>query len=217
MINVDGEKMSKSDGNFWTVRDALVSIDPLVLRYALINAPYRQPVDFNAVMIEDSTTHYARLISSYSEALHISHGEHSSYNDIESLAHSSKRVTNGMNDDFNTRTALVEIQTIVKELSSLLQSNARESKVIGGYVSWLEEFAGEVLGILPPRNEALEFYGRKLSRRSEIEPEVSKLLEMRENARASKDWSESDRIRDELNEMGVTVEDSPEGTKWRII
>ena len=81
----------------------------------------------------------------------------------------------------------------------------------------LEEFAGEVLGILPPRNEALEFYGRKLSRRSEIEPEVSKLLEMRENARASKDWSESDRIRDELNEMGVTVEDTPEGTKWRII
>ena len=216
-VNIDGEKMSKSDGNFWTVRDALVSIDPLALRYALINAPYRQPVDFNAVMIEDSTTHYHRLISSYSEALHISHGEHSSYHDIESLAHSSERVTNGMNDDFNTRTALVEIQTVVKELSSLLQSKARESKVIGGYVSWLEEFAGEVLGILPPRKEALEFYGRKLSRRSEIEPEVSKLLEMRENARASKDWSESDRIRDELNEMGVTVEDSPEGTKWRII
>ena len=217
MINVDGEKMSKSDGNFWTVKDALVSIDPLVLRYALINAPYRQPIDFNAVMIEDSTTHYGRLISSYSKALHLSHGEHSSYHDIESLSHSSERVTNGMNDDFNTRTALVEIQAVVKELSSLLQSNSRESEVIGGYVSWLEEFAGEVLGILPPRNEALESYGRKLSRRSEIEPEVSKLLEMRDNARASKDWDESDRIRDELNEMGVIVEDSPEGTTWRII
>ncbi len=217
MINVDGEKMSKSEGNFWTVSEALQNVDPLVLRYALINAPYRQPVDFNTVMIEDSSSHYGRLLSSYSEALHVSKESHISQYEIESLNISSERLINGMNDDFNTRKALVEIQVVVKELASLLQSNDRDPIRIGEYVTWLEEFAGGVLGILPPRKSASEFYENKLSRRSEIESEVERLLEMRDVARESKDWSQSDKIRDELHEMGVVVEDGPEGTRWRVL
>ena len=217
MINVDGEKMSKSEGNFWTVREALQNIDPLVLRYALINAPYRQPVDFNMVMIEDSKSHHGRLLSCYSEALHVSEGEDGDYQNISSLVDASERVIYGMNDDFNTRTALVEIQSVVKELSTMLQASTRDSKIIKGYVSWLEEFAGEVLGILPPSNEALEMHQNKISRMLEIKSEVNNLLKMRNVARESKDWSKSDRIREELHDMGVVVEDSPDGTKWRIL
>ena len=67
MINVEGEKMSKSLGNFWTISDALEKIDPLVLRYSLINAPYRQPMDFNQVMLEDAKSHHSRLITCYGE------------------------------------------------------------------------------------------------------------------------------------------------------
>ena len=69
MVNVDGEKMSKSLGNFWTISEALKKVDPLVLRYTLINAPYRQPVDFNQVMIDDSMVHHGRLVTCYGEGL----------------------------------------------------------------------------------------------------------------------------------------------------
>lgn len=99
----------------------------------------------------------------------------------------------------------------------MLQASTRDSKIIKGYVSWLEEFAGEVLGILPPSNEALELHQNKISRMSEIKSEVDNLLKMRNVARESKDWSKSDRIREELHDMGVVVEDSPDGTKWRIL
>ena len=87
---------------------------------------------------------------------------------------------------------------------------------MSAYVQWLEEFAGEVLGILPTPSVAISLHEEKISRRSEISSKVESLLEMRESARASKNWPESDRIRDELTEMGVVVEDSPDGTKWRI-
>ncbi len=217
MINIDGEKMSKSVGNFWTVSDALEKIDPLVLRYALINAPYRQPVDFNSVMIDDSISHHGRLLNVYSEALHSSGGSRSDYSGIESLVEASSRICSGMDDDFNTRVALVEVQSVVKSLASIIDSDEKTPLMMASYVQWLEEFAGDVLGILPTSDEAISRYEEKLSMRSEISAKVESLLEMRESARASKNWTESDRIRDELTKIGVVLEDGPEGTKWRII
>jgi cysteinyl-tRNA synthetase len=216
MINIDGEKMSKSVGNFWTVSDALEKIEPLVLRYALINAPYRQPVDFNSVMIDDSISHHGRLLSSYSEALYYSEGIRNDYSGIEHLDEATRRIRAGMDDDFNTRIALVEIQSVVKSLTSLIDSDEKDPHLMSAYVQWLEKFAGEVLGILPTPSVAISLHEEKISRRSEISTKVESLLEMRESARASKNWPESDRIRDELTEMGVVVEDSPDGTKWRI-
>ena len=121
-----------------------------------------------------------------------------------------------MDDDFNTRIALVEIQSVVKSLTSLIDSDEKDPHLMSAYVQWLEEFAGEVLGILPTPSVAISSHQEKISRRSEISAKVESLLEMRESARASKNWSESDRIRDELTEIGVVVEDGPDGTKWRI-
>tara|TARA_B100001175_G_scaffold317619_1_gene335318 strand:+ start:3388 stop:4857 length:1470 start_codon:yes stop_codon:yes gene_type:complete len=216
MINVNGEKMSKSEGNFWTVSDALEQIDPLVLRYALINAPYRQPVDFNSVMIDDSTSHNARLVDSYSEALYLLKGVKNDYSGIDHLSEAANRFCSGMDDDFNTRIALVEVQLIVKKLNSLIYSNEEDHGLMASYVAWLEEFAGDVLGILPSSEIALSMYDEKLSRRSDISARVESLLEMRESARVSKNWTESDRIRDELADIGVVVEDAPEGAKWRL-
>ena len=216
MINIDGEKMSKSVGNFWTVRDALEKIEPLVLRYALINAPYRQPVDFNSVMIDDSISHHGRLLNSYSKALHSSEGLRNDYIGVENLVEAADRIRSGMDDDFNTRIALVEVQSVVKYLASLIDSDEKNPLLMSSYVQWLEEFAGEVLGILPTPEEAISRYEDKMLRRSEIAARVESLLEMRKSARVSKNWVESDRFRDELTEIGVVVEDGPERTKWRI-
>ena len=110
MINIDGEKMSKSLGNFWTIKDALQKVDPLVLRYTLINAPYRQPVDFNQVMIDDSQAHHSRLIASFGEGL--SRGGSGEWRGNHYLVEAAERLEAGMNDDFNTRVALVEVQAV---------------------------------------------------------------------------------------------------------
>ena len=213
MINVNGEKMSKSEGNFWTVSDALQQVDPLVLRYTLINAPYRQPVDFNTVMIDDSRLNHGRLLRAYSEGLSMAGSGDWSRN--TELSEAAERFSSGMNDDFNTRVALVEVQSIVKELRQLIDTESDKSDVSAA-VGWLAEFAGGVLGVLPTEEEALSITESEAVARSAISSDVEALLEERESARESKNWSRADEIRDELISMGVVVEDGSEGPTWRI-
>jgi len=213
MINIDGEKMSKSLGNFWTISDALERVDPLVLRYTLINAPYRQPVDFNQVMIDDSENHHGRLLSSYGEGLS-GHGS-GEWLGFPVLADAAKRFEDGMNDDFNTRVALVEVQAVTKWLRGLLQSGDNEES-ISGAVGWISEFAGSALGLLPTDEEVLAIMENSESVKEAITPKVESLLTERINAREAKDWGRADEIRGELAEMGVVVEDGPDGASWRI-
>ena len=213
MINIDGEKMSKSLGNFWTISDALERVDPLVLRYTLINAPYRQPVDFNQVMIDDSENHHNRLISCYGEGLS-KHGN-GDWSVFPELVDAAKRLEEGMNDDFNTRVALVEVQAVAKWLRGLLNSGGEEGG-ISGAVGWISEFAGGVLGLLPTDEEVIARMESHENVKGEVAPKVEGLLRERENARYAKDWVRADEIRDELAEMGVVVEDGPDGATWRI-
>ena len=213
MVNVDGEKMSKSLGNFWTISDALESVDPMVLRYTLINAPYRQPVDFNQVMIDDSEKHHDRLLRSYWEGLS-KHGS-GEWAELPVLVDAAKRFEDGMNDDFNTRIALVEVQAVAKWLRGLLHSEDG-GREISGAVGWISEFAGSVLGLLPANDEVISRMRDSESMKEAISSEVEVLLSKREDARLSKDWDRADKIRGKLEEMGIIVEDGPDGATWRI-
>ena len=213
MINIDGEKMSKSLGNFWTISDALEHVDPLVLRYTLINAPYRQPVDFNQVMIDDSKNHHNRLLSCYGEGLS-GHGS-GEWGGLPGLVDAAKRIEDGMNDDFNTRVALVEVQAVAKWLRGLLHSGGDEEE-ISAAVGWISEFAGDVLGLLPADGDVLARMESHENVKGEVAPKVERLLGERENARKTKNWAQADEIRDELAGMGVVVEDGPDGVTWRI-
>ena len=213
MINVEGEKMSKSLGNFWTISDAIKKIDPLALRYSLINAPYRQPMDFNQVMLEDAKIHHSRLIKCYGEGLSIV-GK-MDWRKNKFLLERSNSLEKGMNDDFNTRTALVEIQSVTRRLRLLLDSGGKEEE-IGECTGWIGEYAGEVLGLLPEDAGVLSKLKSFESKLSEIAPMVEGLLSEREKARASKDWARADEIRDELSGAGVIVEDGSDGVTWRL-
>ena len=213
MINIDGEKMSKSLGNFWTISEALENVDPLVLRYTLINAPYRQPVDFNQVMIDDSETHHNRLVTCYGEGLSKPGGRE--WSNFPELVDAAKRFEEGMNDDFNTRVALVEVQAVAKWLRGILDSGGSDEE-ISGAVGWISEFAGDVLGLLPNNEEVLARMESRESMKDQVTPRVVSLLAERESARESKDWVRADEIRDELAGMRVIVEDGPNGTTWRI-
>lgn len=212
MINVDGEKMSKSLGNFWTIRDAISKIEPLELRYSLINAPYRQPVEFNDTILQDSSSHYHKLLSAYGEGL--SKSGKSDWNDLDFLQTAELNFSNGMDDDFNTRVAIVEIQSVVKYLREKLDSGS--DKEISSAVSWLSEFAGNVLGILPEDEEILANIERIEGERMRLQDQVIDLLSQRKIARQNKDWERADLIRNQLNEIGVIVEDSPKGPVWKL-
>ena len=212
MINVDGEKMSKSLGNFWTIRDAISKIKPLELRYSLINAPYRQPVEFNDTILQDSSSHYHKLLSAYGEGL--SKSGKSDWNDLDFLQTAELNFSNGMDDDFNTRVAIVEIQSVVKYLREKLDSGS--DKEISSAVSWLSEFAGNVLGILPEDEEILANIERIEGERMRLQDQVIDLLSQRKIARQNKDWERADLIRNQLNEIGVVVEDSPKGPVWKL-
>ena len=213
MVNVDGEKMSKSLGNFWTISEALENVDPLVLRYTLINAPYRQPVDFNQVMIDDSEIHHHRLVTCYGEGL--AKKGSAEWRGFSWLEEATSRFESGMDDDFNTRVALVEVQSVAKRMGVLLDSGG-ESEEIAAAVSWISEYAGDVLGLLPEDSEVLGEIQSQESAKDEISQHVESLLLERDEARESKDWARADEIRDELTGMGVKVEDGPNGATWRI-
>ena len=197
-VNVDGEKMSKSLGNFWTIRDAFEHHEPLALRYALLSVPYRNPIDLTPEFLEDAATHFNRLVGAYGDSLS---------SDSESgtdLSGASERFAAAMEADFNTRAAMIEIQAVV--------SSANGSDV----AVWLERHAGKVLGLLPPSKDVMAGLAQADSARAEVAGRVDALLAERESARDSKDWARADEIRDEIASMGVVVEDGPDGPTWRL-
>ena len=197
-VNVDGEKMSKSLGNFWTVREAFENYTPLTLRYALLSIPYRNPIDLSPEFLEDAGMNYERLIEAYGVSL-------SSDSDSDAdLTEASQRITDAMNDDFNSRAAIIGIQEIVSQYSGR------------DIATWLEQYAGEVLGLLPSSEEVLAGRAKADSARAEVADKVEVLLNEREIARQSKDWNRADEIRDELTSMDVIVEDGPDGPTWRL-
>ena len=197
-VNVDGEKMSKSVGNFWTIRDAFEHHEPLALRYALLSVPYRNPIDLTPEFLEDAATHFNRLVGAYGDSL-------SSDSESETdLSGASERFAAAMDDDFNTRAAMIEIQAVV--------SSANGSDV----AVWLERHAGDVLGLLPPSEDVMAGLAQADSARAEVADRVDALLAERESARDSKDWARADEIRDEIASMGVVVEDGPDGPTWRL-
>ena len=238
-VNMDGEKMSKSLGNFWTIRDIIAKVNPLVLRFALINAQYRSPIDMNEKLLLDAEINHQRLLDSYKLALDIwNHVEENNLRRLpepnltssEPLSHSlgliekfAEEFALAMDDDFNTREAVTKTMSVAREVTRLLNSELDEGdkQSVGFFaVELFEQQAGNVLGLLPTREqisvmnqESLEVKNRK----DQISEKVEELLLQRSQARAEKNWSEADRIRDELNEMGVTVKDTPEGPIWDLI
>ena len=197
-VNVDGEKMSKSLGNFWTIRDAFEHHAPLALRYALLSVPYRNPIDLTPEFLEDAAIHFDRLVEAYGNSLS---------SDTESgadLSDASERFTAAMNDDFNTRAAIIEVQRVVS-------SSAGSDVAV-----WLEEQAGNILGLLPSSDEVRSGLVQADSARAEVAERVESLLAEREVARKSSDWGRADEIRDELVSIGVIVEDGPDGPIWHL-
>lgn len=212
MINIDGEKMSKSLGNFWTVAEAIDVIGPLILRYALINAPYRQPIDFNQVLLEDAKKNHRRMIDSIKEGGGLSAG--TSWQEHQSLLDSERKLVKGMNDDLNTRVAIAETQSVVRALNRANSSG--NSSLAKACIGWLSAFAGEILGVIPDMEKMDEEISSKNEKLGLIESEVIELIKLRNVAREARNWQEADRIREVLSDLGVELQDGERGTTWNL-
>ena len=230
-VNIDGEKMSKSLGNFWTIRDILTKVDAMVLRFALINAHYRSPIDMNETLLNDAERNYNRLLESYVRTLKTRTGEtpvdlpHPDLSSPHPLARSlgllekmGEGFAQAMDDDFNSREAVAKVLGMVREIGKVLSMDLdqADSNAFAHYaVDLLEETAGRVLGVLPSQEMALA-EPEDDPRKAEIADRVEELLVQRGEARRNKDWPLADSIRDQLSELGVVVTDTASGPEWDL-
>ena len=231
-VNIDGEKMSKSLGNFWTIRDILEKIDAMVLRFSLINAHYRSPIDMNETLLKDAERNYNRLLETYVQVLKVAstspnpvdlpHADITSQQPFSRSLGLLEKMGEGfaqaMDDDFNSRDAIGKVLGAVRQITKTMDSGLDDTDqhAFAHYaVDWLEETAGSVLGVLPSREMALAEPVED-PRRAEVAEQVEQLLVARGEARSSKDWGKADEIRDQLNSMGVVVVDTPDGPSWKL-
>ena len=205
-INVDNQKMSKSLGNFFTVRDISKEFDLEAVRMFMISAHYRSPVNFSKEMIEQSKAALDRLYTARDNwTFLLDHAPERELNEAEQALiakgrESVAKFDEAMDDDLNTADAIGAIFELVKEGNLAITADTARA-AIKSTLSTLKEMT-DVLGILSRENDA-------------IPDDIKALVEQRKQARAEKNWAESDRLRDEITARGFVLEDTPKGAKVR--
>ena len=202
-ININNEKMSKSKGNFFTIRDIAKECDLEAVRLFMLSSHYRNPINFSKELIEQSTAALNRLYTARDNLVHMQSnlpaGE--AGDEIQKIvADAKKRFVDAMEDDFNTADAVGAIFELVRAINVAVTENST---------------AGDAKAALDGLNELCGVMGL-VTRPAEIDdPEALKLLEERAAARQARDYAKSDEIRDKLASMGYVVEDTKQGQKLR--
>ena len=212
-LTLDGIKMSKSLGNTLTINEALERWRPEAIRTFILNSHYRSPIDFTEEAINAADKGWQRIWGAVRLVREQSRAAKSGQPNDSVLAmlneHKAEFVEK-MSDDFNAPAALGVLQSLTREVNGLLNEAGPQSReTLNAIDSVYRELGGDVLGIIPEEEERSASAGRE-------EALIRLLVELRAEARADKDWETSDRIRDELQEVGVTLEDRADGTIWKI-
>ncbi|MCG9579236.1 cysteine--tRNA ligase [Vibrio tubiashii] len=200
MVMVDREKMSKSLGNFFTIRDVLGHYDPETVRYFLMSGHYRSQLNYSEENLNQARASLERLYTSL-RGLDLSTPAAGGEEYV-------KRFTEAMNDDFNTPEAYSVLFDMAREINRVKTEDVATASALG---SLMRELA-DVIGILHQDPEA--FLKGDFGSDDEV-AEIEALIKLRNDSRAAKDWANADMARDKLTEMGIVLEDGPEGTTWR--
>ena len=199
-INIDNKKMSKSLGNFFTVRDILAKYDGIVVRFFMLSAHYRSPVNFSDGLLEQAKSALER-IKNFKENLSFIIETNKDMPDMD-VAELSKtymqKFNDAMDDDLNTADAIGVIFEYIREINVKFENGANASE------------AKQSLELI---DTLLDVLGLIVKGTDEIPAEVLKLVEERKAARAEKNWAKADEIRDTLAEKGYEVKDTPDGAK----
>lgn len=206
-LNIDNRKMSKSLGNFFTVRDIGEKYDLQVLRFFMLSAHYRSPLNFSAELMEAAKSGYERIVTSVDNLKYllgaasveeISVGEARLLETAKSFA---DKFDEAMEDDFNTADALSSIFELVK----FVNTNAGETSSKAFLRELKDELVmlSDICGLIVDKEEDM------------LDSDIEQLIEERQAARKAKNFARADEIRDELMEKGIILEDTREGVKWK--
>ena len=203
-LNIDGEKMSKSLGNFFTVRDIRKKYDPEVVRFFLMSAHYRNPLNFSEEQLQSAKNGLDRLYTVLDNLQYAKKTaeDEATIPDImieDKISEHEKMFMDAMDDDFNTADAVSVIFMFAREINIYIKEGMSKS-AIDSVAAKMKDW-GSLLGILT-RDEA-----------EDVDTEAEELIEQRNAARKAKNWAEADRIRAVLAEKGITIEDTPAGTR----
>ena len=206
MITVDGTKMSKSLGNFFTVREVANVFDLEVLRFFLLSAHYRSPINYSYDAMEQTKAGLDRLYGVRDHMEQLLKGDMEAGNNADFDADVQKEKEEfmaAMDDDLNTARATGALFTLARDINTFIAKGPKKDSLQSAYDTFME--LADVLGILYRREEADE------------DSAIEALLEERKAARGNKDFARADAIRDELFEKGIAIEDTREGTLWKRI
>ena len=204
-ITIDNEKMSKSKGNFFTVRDILKDYDGEVMRYFLLSGHYRNPINFSRELMEQAKSSLARMQNAKNNLKHLS--ENGSGNitegeakEFEKLLLYRDKFIAAMDDDLNTADAISVVFELIKEINTAAREGVSK-EFAEKNLSLLDELTG-VLGLLREGDEG-----------EGLDEEIRSLVDERQEARKLKNFKRADEIRDILKARGITLEDTPQGVK----
>ena len=200
----NNEKMSKSLGNFVTVHDLVQKTNPQVLRFFLSSTHYRRPLEYSEANLQKAADNLDKIKTAYNN-LKFRLDDAKDTDDEEIVSQTQGIIEdfkNAMNDDFNVQNGLTEIFNLV----SLANNYSSRDAVAKNAVNVILKAMADLTSIL----------GINLDSQQDLSEEIQQMVDQRDQARADKDFATSDKLRDQLKDMGVILEDTPQGTRWHI-
>jgi len=203
-ITIDNEKMSKSKGNFFTVRDILKHYDGEVIRFFLLSGHYRNPINFSSELMEQSRNSLLRMQNAKMTLKHLAENETGTLSDeekarTENLNLYRQKFIEAMDDDLNTADAISVVFELIKQVNSYVKDGcSKEFAERSLFV--LNELTG-VLGLLRDKDEGT------------LDEEIDRLVAERQDARSNRDFKRADEIRDILKAKGIILKDTPQGVQ----
>ncbi len=203
-VQIDKQKMSKSLGNFFTVRELLTRYHPEVVRYLIVSSHYRSPLNFSLEQLDTTRSALERL---YLALRDLDLSQEEAGTEFET------RFNKAMDDDFNTANGLAVLFDMVREVNRLRETDLAKA----GRVAAVLKRLANLFGILNEDPESYLTAGQVETESGVDVSEIESLIAARNQARAEKDWAKSDQIRDELAARGILLEDKAGETRWRRV
>lgn len=201
-VRINEEKMSKSLNNFFTIREVLKSYDAEVVRYFIMNSHYRSPLNYSDGNLDEAKNALTTLYTALRDI--------NTHQETKLAGPPADKFFAAMDDDFNTPAAIASLFELAGEVNKTRNNDMAKATELA---SQLKQLAG-MLGILQREPEAF-LQGEPTDGNGLSSEQIEGLIQQRLDARANKQWAESDRIRDELHEQGIILEDGAQGTTWR--
>ncbi len=204
-LDIEGQKMSKSLGNFLTVKDILAKYDPMAIRVFFLLKHYRSPIDFSEERIREALAALERLRNAYRKAVRILGRASGAETGSKEVKDAKNGLLEAMDDDFNTAGAMGYLFDIARMVNIVQEDAPEAAGVAGAAKDVFDSIGAGVLGISFETELAADGLSDSL---------MNLIVDIRARARKDKNWPLSDLIRDRLGELGIAIEDRPDGTTW---